>query len=910
MSIRNLANLFNPSSVTIVGASNRERSVGRVISRNLLGGGFEGPVLPVNPHARSIGATLAYPTVDELPFTPDLAVICTPPETVPGIIGALGHRGTRAAVVITAGFGESAGEDGRQLTQAMLDAARPHLLRVIGPNCVGILVPGLSLNASFAHLTPPAGDIAFVTQSGAVATSVIDWATHRGIGFSHVVSLGNMADVDFGDMLDYLLADPRTRAILLYVESITHAPKFMSAARAAARAKPVVVVKSGRTEAAARAAASHTGALAGSDQVYDAAFRRAGMLRVFSMTELFDAVETLAYGSRISGDRLSIVTNGGGIGVLATEALADAGGRLARLAPETIERLNASLTATWSKDNPVDIIGDASGQRYHDAVSAVLEDPNTDAVLVLNCPTAIADSEDAARAVLSVTAPSSTDRRRPPILTSWLGDGTATAARELFGAARIPTFETPEQAIRGFMHLVRYRRHQALLTETPRLLHGDAVAGDPSSDHQMMTIERARRVIAGALGEGRDMLTEPEAKEVLDAYGVPVVRTMSVATARDAADAAVSLGGRVALKILSRSITHKSDVGGIRLNLSGRDQVRGAAEAMLETVAELSGGASVDGFTVQEMAEMPNAHELILGLKQDAVFGPTVLFGKGGVEVEVVRDSAIALPPLNSVLAHDLMAQTRVHDLLKGYRNRPAADLDAIAGVLVRLGRLALDLPEVAELDINPMLAGEHGVLALDARIRVQQPDAAVPPSIHPYPSHLARDVTMEDGTVTRLRPIRPEDEPALAEMLARSSLEDLRLRFFAPIRNVSHQSAARLTQIDYSREMAFVVLESGDLLGVSRFAADPEGAAAEFAVMVRTDRQRVGIGECLMQTLIDYARDRGLQRLHGTVMRENRRMLALCDKLGFERTVGDDPGLVEVSLKLAEPVSASGTVR
>ncbi|NQW11262.1 MAG: bifunctional acetate--CoA ligase family protein/GNAT family N-acetyltransferase [Alphaproteobacteria bacterium] len=898
MSIRNLDHMFNPASVAVIGASNRERSVGRVVSRNLLSGGFDGPVLPVNPHARAIGATLAYPTVEDLPFAPDLAVICTPPATVPGVIEALGRRGTRAAVVITAGFGESTGEDGRHLTQAMLDAARPHLLRIIGPNCVGILVPGLGLNASFAHLNPPAGDLAFVTQSGAVATSVIDWATHRGIGFSHVVSLGNMADVDFGDTLDYLLADPRTRAILLYIEAVTHAPKFMSAARAAARAKPVIVVKSGRSAAAARAAASHTGALAGSDQVYDAAFRRAGMLRVFSMTELFDAVETLAYGSRIAGDRLSIVTNGGGIGVLATEALTDAGGRLAELATDTIKRLDAALPPTWSKGNPVDIIGDASGQRYQDAVSAVLEDPNTDAVLVLNCPTAIADSEEAARAILPLAARPPGGQRRPPVLTSWLGDGSAAAARQLFATARIPSFATPEQAVRGFMHLVRYRRHQTLLTETPRPLH-DGTEDHGSPGAEAAAIERARAVITAALDDGREQLTEPEAKQVLDAYGVPVVRTVSVATPREAAEAAESLGGRVALKILSRAISHKSDVGGIRLNLSGRDQVRGAAEAMLETVAALSGGARIDGFTVQEMAEMPNAHELILGLHQDPVFGPTVLFGKGGVEVEVVRDSAIALPPLNSVLALDLMAQTRVHDLLKGYRNRPAADLDAIAGALVRLGQLALDLPEVAELDVNPLLASEQGVLALDARIRVQRVEAAVPPSIHPYPAHLARDATMEDGTTIRLRPIRPEDEPALADMLARSSQEDLRLRFFAPIRHVSHQSAARLTQIDYSREMAFVALDNMDLLGVSRLAADPEGEAAEFAVMVRTDRQRVGIGECLMDTLIGYARDRGLQRLHGTVMRENRRMLALCDKLGFKRTTADDPGLAEVSLML-----------
>ena len=894
MSIRNLDKMFRPASIAVIGASNRERSVGKVLAHNLMTAGFEGPILPVNPKARAIGSALAYPSVADLPFAPDLGVICTPPATVPGLIAELGARGTRAAVVITAGFSELKGDAGARLTQEMLDAARPHLMRIVGPNCVGVLVPGIGLNASFAHMHPKAGDLAFVTQSGAVATSVIDWATHRGIGFSHIVSLGNMADVDFGDMLDFLLADPRTRAILLYIESVTHARKFMSAARAAARAKPVILVKSGRSDAAARAAASHTGALAGSDTVYDAAFRRAGTLRVFSMAELFDAVETLAHGSRIAGDRLAIVTNGGGIGVLATEALSDAGGQPAELTPATMEALDAVLPTTWSRGNPVDIIGDAPGERYAGALEAVLEDRNTDAVLVLNCPTAIADSEEAARATLDVIAKR---KGRRPVLTSWLGDGTAEEARRLFAGANVATFETPEQAVRGFMHLVRYRRHQRLLTETPTPLH-----------HQTApAVETARRIVDAVLAEGRDVLTEPEAKQVLDAYGVPVVRTVVVDSARAAAEAAEDMGGRVALKILSREISHKSDVGGIRLNLSGRDQVRGAAESMLETVSDMTDGASVDGFTVQEMADMPNAHELIVGLQHDAVFGPAVLFGKGGTEVEVVRDSAVGLPPLNSVLARDLIAQTRINDLLRGYRNRPAADIDALARVLERIGQLAFDLPEIAELDINPLLANDRGVLALDARIRVRAAADAAPPAILPYPGHLTRTVTLEDGSELTLRAIRPEDEPALADMMARSSMEDLRLRFFAPVKHVSHESAARMTQIDYDREMAFVAMTGNELQGVSRLATDPDGERAEFAVMVRTDRQRIGLGEQLMETLITYARSCGIQDLHGAVLGENTRMLALCGKLGFDRHAApDDPGIVEVRLPLTDAVTGS----
>ncbi|WP_343713195.1 acetate--CoA ligase family protein, partial [Inquilinus sp.] len=588
MSIRNLDALFRPGSIAVIGASRRPGSVGAVVARNLLAGGFDGPVMPVNPKARSIGSTLAYPSIAELPVTPDLAVIATPPSTVPGLIAELGARGTRAAVVVTAGFGEGDGQGGgAALRQAILDAARPHLLRVLGPNCLGLMAPHHGLNASFAHIAPLPGDIAFVSQSGAIATAVLDWATHRGIGFSHLVSLGDMADVDFGDMLDWLAADGRTRAILLYVEAITHARKFMSAARIAARTKPVVVIKGGRTEAAARAATSHTGALAGSDAVYDAAFRRAGMLRVFDLAELFDAVETLASRLHVDGDRLAIVTNGGGTGVLATEALGDAGGSMAALSAETMARLDAALPPTWSRGNPVDIVGDATGERYGHALDAVLADPGKDAVLVMNCPTAVADPVDAAQAVVrSVEEAAARDGRRPPVLTCWLGEGAAVAARRLFAEHRIPSYATPGQAARALMHLARYRRNQALLMETPPALPQD-FAPDPAA---------ARAVIATALAEGRSMLTEPESKQVLEAYRIPVVRTRSVAVDPDAAaNATAGLPGPVALKILSSDITHKSDLGGVRLNLQGPEQVRTAAREMLATIGKAAPEARLLG---------------------------------------------------------------------------------------------------------------------------------------------------------------------------------------------------------------------------------------------------------------------------------------------------------------------------
>ncbi len=894
MSIRNLDYLFAPRSVAVIGASKRPRSIGAVLSHNLLNAGFDGPVMPVNPHDLSIESTLAYNAVGDLPLTPDLAVICTPPKTVPGLVRELGERGTRAVVVITAGFGEGGGAEGKALLQQTLDAARPHLMRIVGPNCLGIMVPHHGLNASFVHINPLPGDLAFVTQSGAIATSIVDWATHRRIGFSHVVSLGDMGDVDFGDMIDYLAADPRTRAILMYIESVTDARKFMSAARAAARSKPVIAIKAGRSEAAAKAATSHTGALAGSDAVYDAAFRRAGMLRVNDLDELFDAVETLAHGVRVRGARLAIVSNGGGVGVLATEAVGDEGGEIAELAPETIEALDGLLPPTWSRANPVDIIGDAPGERYAGALKAVLADPNKDAVLVLNCPTAVADSLDAAKAVVGELK----GKRTVPVLTNWLGEGAAAEARALFGANGIPSYETPGKAVRGFMHLVRYKRNQELLMQTPPSI---AEEFEPDTDG-------ARAIIRAALDDGRSMLTEPEAKAVLQAYDVPVVKTRKVRDPDEAAACAAEFGRPVALKILSPDITHKSDVGGVRLNLMSPEATREAASRMLETIAKVAPDAEIEGFTVQEMADLPGAHELIVGVAEDPLFGPVILFGAGGTAVEVLKDKAIALPPLNVLLAREMMARTRVWRLLQGYRMRPSADIAAIQLTLVKISQLVIDLSEVAELDINPLLASERGVLALDARIGVRP---ALPPgtkrlAIRAYPKKLEKPHTVGDGRTFLIRPIRPEDEPLLQDMLAKSTREDVRLRFFAPLKRMTHEVAARMSQIDYDREMALVAEGPGDggtgqaIYGVVRIAADPDREKAEYAVMVRSDMKGLGLGSYLMQEIIDYARSRGIRQVFAEVLRENRAMLGLCEDLGFERRIDpEDPGVVHVSIDL-----------
>jgi acetyltransferase len=884
MSVRNLDKLFNPSSIALIGASPRPHSVGAVLARNLRRAGFKGPVMLVNPHHRRIAGVEVHPDVASLPAVPDLAVIAAPPETVPGLIAALGQRGTRAAIVITAGFGEL-GERGRELQRQALQAAQPHLLRLVGPNCVGVMVPRIGLDASFSHIAPPEGDLAFISQSGAVITAVIDWAKPRGIGFSHVVSLGDMADVDFGDMLDWLEADGGTRAILLYVEAVTHARKFMSAARAAARSKPVLAVKTGRVAEGARAAASHTGALAGADAVYEAAFRRAGILRVDTMAELFDAVETLALTGPQRGDRLVILTNGGGPGVLATDALISAGGRLAELSAATIARLDAALPRTWSRGNPVDIIGDAPAKRYADALGILREEPGIDAMLVLNCPTALASSAAAARAIID--AAPGLRQAGHNLFTAWLGEGSAAAARRLFETAHIPTYPTPEEAVRGFMHCVRYRRNQELLLETPA-----ARSTDFTPD-----AEGARAAIEGALAAGREWLDADEATAVIAAYGVPLPAMRLAADAADAARAAAEIGGRVALKIRSPDVTHKSDVGGVALNLDTPERVAREAAAMRERIARMQPRARLSGFLVQEMVPTSGMTELILGILGDPVFGPVVLFGHGGTAVEILDDATLELPPLNLALAQAQMARTRVWRLLRGYRGRPPAAIDQIAETLVRLGQLAADQAEIHELDINPLLAGPDRVVALDARIRV---GAAGPARlvIPPYPRELEGTGTVRDGARVRLRPVRPEDEPLLQDLAARMTPEDLRSRFFTAMRGLSHRLAARLSQIDYDREMALIALaaENETALGVARYAADPDNRRAEFAVAVRSDWKGRGLGYLLMTRLIEVARRRGVGELVGTVLHENRAMLQMCRELGFT-TAADpaDASLMEV---------------
>jgi acetyltransferase len=896
MSVRNLDRMFKPASIALIGASARPGSVGALLLRNLRRAGFTGPIMLVNPRHKTLDHLPVFPDIAGLPAAPDLAVIATPPETVPGLIAALGERGTRAAVVITAGFGEL-GERGRLLQQAALDAARPYLLRLVGPNCVGIMVPGLGLDATFSHIAARRGDLAFLSQSGAMITAVLDWAAPRGIGFSHVVSLGDMADVDFGDMIDYLAADGATRAILLYVEAIKEARKFMSAARAAARTKPVVVVKVGRFAEGARAAASHTGALAGVDAVYDAAFRRAGMLRVGDMAELFDAVETLALTQPQRGERLAILTNGGGPGVLATDELIAQDGALASLSPTTIRRLDGVLPRTWSRTNPVDIVGDADGHRYALGLETLLEDGGTDAVLIINCPTALADPAETARTVVDVLgqakARGALNGRN--VITAWLGQETADTARQIFAQARVASYETPGSAIRGFMHLVKHRRHQVLLMETP--------AARPDSFEP--DVPAARAVIAQALRAAPGWLSADAVASLLAAYGIPFAAPALVADADEAVAAAIRLGFPVALKIRSPDVTHKSDIGGVALNIGSAERVRSEATAMQARIKALRPDLRLEGFLVQAMVHRPEAFELIVGSSEDPVFGPMIMFGQGGTAVELLRDTALELPPLNDRLARALIERTRISRLLKGYRERKPANLSALTDVLIRVSQLVVDHGEIVELDINPLLADASGVIAVDARIRVAPPSmsGAARLSIAPYPKEFMSSGTLRDGMPVLLRPIRPEDEPLLRDLVKQMNPRDLRMRFFMPVKELHHDIAARLSQLDYDREMALLAMPSDEAgaLGVARYSADPDGQRAEFAVAVRSDCKRRGLGSLLMARLIEVARRREIGRLVGDVLRENTPMLALCRSLGFSLSAhADDPATLRVTLALA----------
>jgi len=880
MSTYRLKNLLSPRSLALIGASPRRGSVGRAILHNIHKAGFKGEFGLVNTHYADIDGIAAVASLDSLPFVPELAVITAPAAAVAGIIDEAGKLGTAGALIIPAGLGHGEGS----LADAAERAAQKYGMRLIGPNCLGIMMPAANLNASFSAHMPVAGNLALISQSGAIAAGMVDWAAQRGVGFSGIVSIGDQLDVDIADLLDYYAMDGKTRAILLYVESVKDARKFMSAARAAARIKPVVVVKSGRMAQGAKAAATHTGALAGSDAVYDAAFRRAGILRVSDLRELFDCAETLGRVESPPGKRLAILTNGGGIGVLAVDRLVELGGIPAAITSATREKLDGVLPSTWSGSNPVDIVGDADPARYAAALEVLLADASNDAILVMNVQTAIASADDIAATVTDVVSKYRQQHRgfAKPVLAVWVGADQKIG--DLLSGAGIPNYLTEDDAVRGFMHLVQHREVVATLAQVPPAMPSVFIPD----------IDAARQIVSAALADGRQWLDPVEIKRLLEAYEIAMVETFAAADAEQAvvhASAIFAQGATVVLKIMSRDIVHKSDVGGVVLNLTTPDAVRSATTDILARAKALRPEARIAGVIVQAMMVRPKARELILGLADDPTFGTVVVFGRGGTAVEIINDKALALPPLDLQLARDLIERTRVSRLLRAYRDVPAVKPDAVALVLVKLAQLAADIPEIRELDINPLLADEAGVLAVDARVAVGSVDRKFRGSgpanfaVRPYPSQWQRHLEVKDGWRVLARPIRPEDEPVIHEFLRHVTSHDLRLRFFAPMKEFTHEFIARLTQLDYARAMAFVAFDeaTNEMVGVVRIHSDSIYETGEYAILLRSDLKGKGLGWALMQLIIEYAKSEGLKTISGDVLKENTVMLEMCRHLGFE---------------------------
>ncbi len=899
MPIRNLDKIFAPKNVAVIGGSRREGSVGATVLGNLITGGFQGGIYAVNPKYTDIAGRACFSRVADLPERVDLAVICTPARTVPQVVRECGQAGILGLVILSAGFRE-ANSAGESLEEAIREAARDFEgLRIVGPNCLGIMAPHMSLNATFATDSPPKGHLAFISQSGALCTSVLDWAIQEHIGFSHFVSVGNMLDVGIADLIDYFAMDPWTQSIILYVESINEAREFMSAARAFTRKRPIIAYKAGRFAESAKAAASHTGAMAGVDSVYEAALARAGIVRVFDVDDLFDCAELLARQKTPKGPRLAIVTNAGGPGVMATDALLDRQGVLAKLSEQTVELLDKRLPEAWSRSNPVDVLGDAPPERFSIAVKSVLADVQVDGVLVILSPQAMTDPTGAAESVIAVAKGSP-----KPILAAWMGGGKVRAGIDRFNDAGIPTYSSPEKAVRAFMHLVAYGRNRDTLYETPR-----EVPLEFPLDRSKL-----RAVFDTILSEGHDVLTESTSKALLEAYEIPVSKTYVARSKRDAIEYADRVGYPVALKVFSPSITHKTDVGGVELNLANAEAVADAFERILEHVAKCRPDARVDGVTVQHMMVDPSGRELIVGAKRDPVFGTVLLVGAGGTTAELFQDRALELPPLSERLARRMLESLRSWPLLQGYRGGPGVNVDRLIEVLMRLSYLVADYPEIIELDVNPLLATPTDAVALDARI-VLDHEAVLHPvrpyshlAIRPYPEELTRRTKLPDGTPVILRPIKPEDEPMWHQLLASCSPESIRLRFRYLFKSTTHEMATRFCFIDYDREIAIVAeIEEADerkLIGVGRLVADADHREAEYAILVGDPWQGLGLGSLLTDYCLAICRDWGIDHVVAEVAPENTRMLGIFQHRGFDadRSVSPDTVLMRRHLRKTEP--------
>ena len=888
MSTRKLDKIFDPKSIALVGASDTIGKLGYTLFSNLTQGGFKGPIYPVNPKYKTIHGKKAYKSVTDIKGEVNLAVIVTPIDIVPEIIKGCASKKVPGAIIISAG-GKEVGEKGRELEEQILSEAGKGDIRIIGPNCLGIIRPSIGLNATFSHRMALTGKLAFISQSGALCTAILDRSFKENIGFSYFISIGSMADVDFGDLIDYLGSSDEVTSIILYIESLTNTRKFMSAARAVSRVKPIIAVKAGRSQAGAQAAASHTGAMAGEDDIYDAAFKRACIIRVRTIKELFNCAESLAKQPRPHGPRLGIVTNAGGPGVIAADTLADWGQEPANLSEETIERLNLVLPPHWSRRNPVDIIGDATPERYLEAINIILQTKEIDGLLVMLTPQAVTSPTDVARSISKLAS-----KQRIPIFAVWMGGEEVEKGISILNEASIPTYDTPEEAVNTFMHMHSYSYNLKLLQETPRELHTEL----------NLDRKKAGEIIKRSLGKNATLLPEPESKEVLSSYGIPVNRTLISTSPEHAVDIAEEIGFPVVLKIHSPDIVHKTEAGGVILNLNSKEEIESAFKKIVENARNYNSKAQITGVTVQRMIK-DRGYELILGSKHDPLFGPIILFGMGGIITEVIRDKAIGLPPLNSTLARRLMEETKVYKLLRGFRNRPTVNLESLEEILVRLAHLVTDFPEITEIDINPLFVNESSILALDARVIIKPTNLRSPEHmvISPYPHRYETHWTLKDGTNVILRPIKPEDEGMMIELFKTFSDTTILFRFFHILKSMSHEQIARYTQIDYDREMAMIAVEERPekdrILGVGRLTYYPNLESSEFSVVVGDPWQRKGLGAKLLQVCICVAKEKGVRLLWGDIMAENERMIRLCKKLGFNVTWQYGEGIARAEMGL-----------
>ena len=887
-----IAPIFEARSVALIGASERPGSLGTVVLKNLKEAGFEGPVYAINPKYATHEDEHCLASVRDITEPVDLAVIVTPAAAVPSVLEDCGARGIRAAVILSAGFRETGGA-GRSLEQQVLDVARQHSIRFIGPNCLGVMRPDIALNATFSQSMAKPGKIALVSQSGAMCTAMLDWAAPRNIGFSCVVSSGIAADIDFGEILDYLVMDPETRAIMLYVEGLHDARRFISALRAASRVKPVIVMKAGRYAEGRKAAVSHTGALVGSDDVFDAVLKRAGAVRVHDYADFFAIAETLNTGTRTTGPRLAIVTNGGGPGVMAADFLMDRGLPLAPLADATCAKLDALLPAAWSGGNPVDVLGDATAEQYGGAVAACLEDDGVDSVMAIVIPQAMTDPTAIAEAIVKIDE--SSDK---PVFTCWMGDASMRASRTLFREHGIPTYATPEDAVEAFAAAAVHHANQELLLQVPEPFERGT---EPDRDGAGLIIENA-------LAEGRRVLDIVESKALLAAFGIPIVGSIPAHSAAEAVSIAESVGFPVAMKIHSPDITHKSDVDGVRLGISNGRDVRTTYLDMIATATERQPDATIQGVLIEAMSASAHGRELMLGVINDELFGPVISVGLGGTMVELIRDRSIGMPPLNRLLARRMVDDSRAATFLDEFRGKPPANRRAVEDVLIRVSEMVCELPWIEEMDINPLIVDADGAIAVDARVVVRPVSAAARRyahvAIHPYPSNLAIEHHLLDGTPLTIRPIRPEDAELEREFVNGLSERSRYLRFMYAMKQITPQMVSRFTQIDYDREMALIALVDVDdtetQIAVARYVTNLDGRSCEFAIVVADTWHGKGIATELLRRLIDVARDRRLDRMTGVVLRENKGMLALAEELGFKaRSSPDDPQVVIITLDL-----------